>query len=178
MKNLAVENALRWVLAAWTLGVSVFAPTTVVHRHFGGQSPHEHSCFDPAPEATLYSCEPVDLCKGLEFTAFSLPTDLHKHPGFLLLGTVKHVPMPGESNGPDGKSPGGWETISTALSSRCLRVSATSSWADDFELAPVADFCAGCASIREHHEVSTSSDVRCSQLCDRARHERSGVQLA
>ena len=178
MKNLAVESALRWVLAAWTLAVSVFAPTTVVHRHSGGQDPHEHNYFDPAPETTLYSFEPMDHREGLEFATSSWPTDLHKHPGFLLIGTVKHVPLPGESNGTNGKSLGGWETISIALSSRCLRASAASSWADDFELAPVADFCAGCACLREHQEVSTSSDVRCSQLCDRARHERSGVQLA
>jgi hypothetical protein len=120
----------------------------------------------------------VAIPKGYERGTCPLTADLHKHPGLLLLGAVKHLPVPSEPVSPDGKSPGGWETISTVLSARGLRACSASTVADDFELVPVADFSVGCACSIEQREVSTSSITPGSQLCDRARHERSGVQLA
>ena len=181
MKKLAVENALRWVLAAWTLGVSVLAPATVVHRHSGGNNPHQHCQPDHAPDASSYSSfVPGALPKSYEGGACPLTADLHKHPGLLLLGAVKHLPVPIEPVSPDGKSPGGWETISTILSARSFRACSASTFtlADDFGLVPVADFAVGCVCSKEQREVPTSSISLGSQLCDRARHERSGVQLA
>ena len=112
MKKLAVESALRWVLAAWTLAVSVFAPTTVVHRHSGGsiltstivsiRLPKQH-CTRSSHWITARAPN-SDLFIGYGLT---------QAPRFLLPGTVKYVPVPSESNSPNGKSPGGWETIAT-----------------------------------------------------------------
>lgn len=178
MKKLADENALRWVLAAWTLGVSVFASSTVMHRHSGGDNPHRHCHSDDAPDAWSYSFVPVDLSKGYEGGTYPLAADLHKHAGLLLPGAVKYLPLPSEPVSPSGRSPGGWETITTILSARGLRAGSASAVADDFELVPVADFSVGCVCSTEHREVPASSVSPGSLLCDRARHERSGVQLA
>ena len=145
---------------------------------FRWQHPHQHCQSDDVPDASSYSFEPVDLPKGYEGATYPLAADLHKHPGLLLLGAVKHLPLPSEPVSPDGKSPGGWETIATVLSARGLRACSTSTVADDFELVPVADFSVGCVCSTEQREVPTSSISLGSQLCDRARHERSGVQLA
>ena len=178
MNKLAIENALRWVLAAWTLMVSVFAPSTVVHRHSGGNIPHQHYQSDRAPDASSYSLAPRPFPEGYEGWTCPLPADLHKHPGLFLLGAVKHLPATSQPVNSNDESSGGWETYSTILSARGLRTGSANAAADDFDLVPVADLCAGYICSNEQREVPAFSVAPCSQLCDRARHERSGVQLA
>ena len=175
MKRLAVENAMRWTLAACTLCASVFASSAVLHSHPGGKSPHQHEQADPVLNALSHSIAPKALAGGCEGGTYLSDADLHQHGYLLLLGAVKYLPISGS---PHGKSPCGWETLIIAVSTAPgLRACSNGAVAGHFELVALADL-SGCICLSGQREIPSSSAAPGSLLCDRARHERSGVQLA
>ena len=178
MKKLAVENALRWVLAAWTLAASVFVAPTVAHDHPGGCRSHQHDPADCVPDGLSQSFTPEALQNGREGGTCLLAADFHRHGYFLLLGAVKYLPMPSEPASPHSKSPCGWETILVVSSARGLRACSNGVAGDHLQLASPADLSVDCICQSGQHEIPALGVALSAPLCDRARHERSGVQLA
>jgi hypothetical protein len=178
MNRPAVENALRWMLAAWTLGASVFVAPTVVHGHVGGRRSHQHHPADCVPDGLSQSFLPEAPRNGYEGRTCLSAADFHRHRSFSLLEAVKYVPMPSEPVSPHGKSPCGWETIPVVSSARGLRACSHGVAGDHLQLASPADLSVECICQSGQHKTPAPGAAPSAPLCDRARHERSGVQLA
>src|SRR3990170_5269911 len=120
MEKPSVEDALRWMLAAWTLWASVFASPTVVHSHSEGGRPHQHDRSDCPVNGLSHSALPAagqgDCDRGMSLSA----TESHRH-GFILLLGVEYLPISGEPTGPQGKSLCGWETIIAVSAAQGIR---------------------------------------------------------
>jgi hypothetical protein len=178
MKKLAVENALRWVLAAWTLAASVFVAPTVAHGHPGGHRSHQHDPADCVADGQWESFTPKALQDGHEGETCLSAADFHRHGYFLLLGAVKYLPIPSEPVSPHSKSLCGWETILVVSSAQGSRASSNGVAGNHSELASLADLSVDCIWQAGQHEMHALGAAPCAPLCDRARHERSGVLLA
>jgi hypothetical protein len=178
MNRSAVKNALRWMLAAWTLAASVFASSTVAHSHPGGCRSHQHDTAGCVPDGLSHSFTPEALPIGHESGARLLAADFHQHPCLLLPGAVKYLPMPSEPAGPHSNSPWGWETILVVSSAQGLRACSSGVAEDYLQLASLADRLMECTRQSGQHKIPALGVAPSAPLCDRARHERSGVLLA
>jgi len=179
MKKLAVANAMRWMLAAWTLWASSFASPNILHEHPGGGNPHQHDEADLLSNTHAHSIAHEAVASGCESGGFFSAADLHQHRYLLLLGAVKYLPMPTEPVGRHGDSPCGGETTIVAVSTAPgLRACSNGGVAGHFGLVPLANLAVGCICPSGRREVPPSDVAPGSLLCDRARHERSGVLLA
>ena len=152
MTKPAVENVVRWMLAAWTLGASSFASPTVVHGHWGGNRPHQH---DRAITFRVisHSFAPEALQDGHEGGTYLSAADVHQHGRLLLLGAVKYLPMPSEPSGPHDKSPCGWETIIAVSAAQGVRTWSKGLAVDHSGLASLADLSVGCICQSKQHEI-------------------------
>jgi hypothetical protein len=178
MKRRTVEIALRWMLAAWTLGASAFVTPTVAHAHPGGYSPHQHDSADCVPDGLSPSFTPEAPKKGYEGRTCLSAADFHHHGCFLLLGAVGYLPTPSEPVGPHGQLPCGWETILVVSSAQGLRACSNGVAADHLKLASLADISMECICQSGQDAIPVLGVAPSAPLCDRARHERSGVLLA
>ena len=178
MNKPVVENALRWMLAAWTLGASSFVAPTVVHSHTGGLRSHRHDLADGAPDGLVRSFLPEALRNGYEGRTCLSAADIHQHGRFLLLGAVKYLPMPSEPVSPHSKSLCGWETILVVSSAQGLRACSNGVAGDHLQSASLAALSVECTCQSGQQEIIALGVAPSAPLCDRARHERSGVQLA
>ena len=174
MKNVSVENALRWMLAAWMLLATSVTSSTFVHGHSGGNLSHEHDRYDctfshSSVSATFHDGHDI----GISLSA----VDVHRHGCLVLLGAITYQPMPGESSGSHEKSPSGWETIVAVSAVQSVRTLSKGVALDHCWLESFANLSVGCISPAKQRETLSSGVVVASPLCDRARHERSGVQL-
>ena len=174
MQNVSVENGVRWMLAAWMLLATSVTVPTFVHSHSGGNLSHQHDNSVCERSHSLASAALRDCHDG---TISLSAVDVHRHGGLALLGAITHQPMPGEPSGSHEKSPNGWETIviSTAQGVRTLTKGLA---VDRSGLASSTVFSMGCICESKQHETLYAGLAPASPLCDRARHERSGVQLA
>ena len=175
MKNVSVENALRWMLAAWMLLATSVTSSTFVHEHCGGNLSHQHDRFvctlsDALVPAAFYDGHGNDMSLSAE--------DVHRHRCLMLLGAVTHQPMPGEPSGSHEESPSGRETTVVISTTQGVRTLSRSLAVDHSGLASLAVFSTGCIGESKQHETLRAGAALASPLCDRARHERSGVQLA
>lgn len=173
MKN-TVENAFRCMLAALMLLATSVTSSTIVHGHNGGNLSHQH---DQTDSAILQSCIPTVFHNSHDAGTNLSNANVHLHGCLLLLGKVTFLQTPSEPSGSHEKSPCCWETIVAVPSA--LRV-CTLSKGVTIDHSRLASFT--CASIEyicqsNQHENLYAGIAPASLLCDRARHERSGVQL-
>jgi hypothetical protein len=176
MKNVSVENALRWMLAAWMLLATSITSSTFVHGHNGGNLAHQqHDGFD---YALSYSSVRAAFHDGHDKEMSLSAADVHRHRCLPLLGAITYQPMSGEPSGSHEKSLRGWEMIVTVSAGQGARTLVKNLAVDHSGLASLAVFSIGCIRESKQHETLCASAAPASPLCDRARHERSGVQLA
>jgi hypothetical protein len=175
MKNVSVENALRWMLAAWMLLATSITSSTYVHGHNGGNFAHQHDRFD---YAISYPSVPAAFQDGHDNDLSLSTVDVHGHRCLGLLGTITCLPMPGEPTDSHGKSPIDWETIVAVSATQGARTLVKNLAVDHSGLASLAVFSISCICESKQHETLCAGLAPASPLCDRARHERSGVQLA
>ena len=115
MKLSAANSIVRWTLTAWMLWVSAFAIPPIVHRHEGGDRPHQHG---PAVRSGVDSLSSPGLespANGDIIATIAPSADLHQHGGILLPGAIRHEPVPSELGRSNGTTPCGWETALTAV---------------------------------------------------------------
>jgi hypothetical protein len=175
MKNVSVENALRWMLAAWMLLASSVASSTFVHGHSGGNLSHHHKQF-AYPVSRSFT--PATFLDGYDNDVILSAVDVHRHGCCMLLGAITRQAMPGESSGSHEKSPSGWETIVAVSAAQGVRTLSRSLAVDHSGLPSLTVFSIGCICESKQHETLCAGAAPASPLCDRARHERSGVLLA
>jgi hypothetical protein len=174
MKNTTVENTLRSLLAAWMLLATSVTSSTFVHGHCGGNLPHQ---YDKSVCTLSRSFVPTAFHDGHDNDMSLSAADVHRHRCLILLGAITYQPMPGEPTGSHGKSSSGWETIVAVSAVQSVRTLSKGVALDHCWLESFANLSVGCISPAKQRETLSSGVVVASPLCDRARHERSGVQL-
>jgi hypothetical protein len=178
MKNRSVENPLRWMLAAWSLLATMLGSSAFVHSHSGGDQPHRHARSAWVPNAPSHPFVPGAAQGSYEGGLCLSAADFHRHGRILLLGAIKYLPTPGEPAIPHGKSPCDWDTIIAVSAAQRTRACSNGVAVGHCELGSLADFCVGCVCPTGQQEIPALGFAQSAPLCDRARHERSGVQLA
>jgi hypothetical protein len=173
MRNVSVENALRWMLAASMLLTASVASSTFVHGHSGGNLSHQH---DSSECAHSHSFVPTAFHDSHDGDVSLSAVDVHRHGGFMLLEAITYQPMPGEPSGSHEKSPSHCEMIAVSAA-QGVRTVSKSLAVDHSGLASLAVVSIGCICESKQHETLRAGVAPASPLCDRARHERSGVQL-
>ncbi len=148
--------------------------STFVHGHSGGNLSHQH---DPSNCSLSHSIVPATFHDGHDGDVSLSAVDVHRHGCLVLLGAITYQPMPSEPSGSHEKSPNGWETIvavSAVQSVRGLSKSITVApcWSASFD-----DLSVDCICSAKQCGILSPGVVLAFPLCDRARHERSGVQL-
>jgi hypothetical protein len=175
MKHRSLEYAVRWMLAAWMLLATSITSSAVEHSHSGGYILHQHG---DADSTLLCSSARGAFHDGHDGDASLSAPVFHRHGGLALLGAVIYLPMPDDSTGAHGNSPSNWETVLAVSTVQSVRTLSKSLAIDHSGLASLAVFSVGCICESKQHEVLCAGLVPAFPLCDRARHERSGVQLA
>ena len=175
MKYVLVENALRWMLAAWMLLATSVTSSTYVHGHNGGNLSHQH---DKSVCALSRSFAPAAFLGGYNNDVSLSAMDTHRHGYLVLLGAITYQPMPGDPSGSHEKSSSGWETMVTVSAAQGVRTLSKGLTLDHSGLASLAAPSISCITESKQHETRCAGLAPASTLCDRARHERSGVQLA
>jgi hypothetical protein len=161
------------MLAAWMLLATSVTSSAYVHGHSGGNLSHQHDSSD----CTLpRSFAPAAFYGGNNNDMSLSAVDTHRHGCLMLLGAITYQPMPGESSGSHEKSPCSWETI-VVSAVQGVRTLSKGLSVDHSGLASLAVLSIGCISESKQHETLCAGLAPASPLCDRARHERSGVQL-
>jgi hypothetical protein len=174
MKTSTVNKTAR-LLMAMCLVTAALPPTTIAHAHQDGQSRHGHVARTPVgcDHSAVTPPRPVDF--GHPSLAFE-GDDLHRHLYVPLVGTLPSFPL---SPGPAGSQQDSSRTSDVmALRPSASSVAGISTQKWIAELCQGTQPCApvlGCAPSERQgmgHELAAPVF-----LCDRARHERSGVQL-
>ncbi|HLA86287.1 MAG TPA: hypothetical protein VJL29_15975 [Thermoguttaceae bacterium] len=111
---------------------------------------------------------------GLSLSA----VDLHRHGCLPLLGAFSYLPMSGESSDSHDKSPISWETLVAVSTVQSVGPVSRNVAMNHWWLAAFANLAADHCCPAENHEIRSLGVALASPLCDRARHERSGVLLA
>lgn len=174
MKHTTVENVVRWVLAALMLLATSVTSSTFVHEHTSGNLAHGHG----AADCTLTQTSSPTAFHDNHDARVGLSTaDVHRHGYFILLGAVDYVPMSGDTSGPHEKSSGGLETL-VGVSTANVRSLSKTQAADHVGMISIASTSIDGACASKQPESFYADLAPASPLCDRARHERSGVQLA
>ena len=175
MKHVSVENALRWMLAASMLLATSVTSSTFMHGHSGGNLSHQHDSSD----CTLsHSFVPTAFHDGHDSDMSLSAVDVHRHGCLTLLGAITYMPAPNEPSGSHGKSSCGWETIVSVSAAQGVRAFSKVVAVDHSGLASLAGVSIGCVRESKQPNSHCAGTALASPLCDRARHERSGVQLA
>jgi len=175
MKNVSVEHALRWMLAAWMLLATSVTSSTYVHGHSGGNLSHQHDSHDSIPS---HSSVPVTLYVGHD-SHMSLPAvEVHRHGCLALLGAVTYQPVSDESSDSHDKSPCSWKTLAVVSAANSVRALSKSLAVGHYGLVSIADVAIGFVCESKQPASRCTGTALASPLCDRARHERSGVLLA
>lgn len=179
MKSVAANSIIRWTLTVWMLWVSAFAIPPIVHRHEGGDRPHQHGPSD-GDHVEKSQLPDVDTPVNGHAIATIFPSaDLHLHSGILLPGAIGHRLAPSELGRSSGPTSCGWETGLTAIATFTgSRVSWLGGVWAHIELWPPPGLFVLQACQSDRFEELSSTAPAHSFLCDRARHERSGVLLA
>ena len=164
----------------WTLWASALASPAIVHSHSGGESPHRHGRAENSHHALLHSGASGGFVGSGEAETFIAPAEAHQHGRLLFFGSIRYRPMPNAPADRHGDSLCGCETILTAISpDPGVRVSLSGALGSPFERMSLVDPSMGCVDSAEWGAAACAgAAVPSPLLCDRARHERSGVLLA
>jgi hypothetical protein len=103
--------------------------------------------------------------------------DVHRHGCLVLLGTITYQSVPNGSSGSAEKPPCGWETIVAVPAVQGVRALSKGLTADHCALAAPTILAIGCVCEVKQPALACADVAPASILCDRARHERSGVLL-
>jgi hypothetical protein len=174
MKNVSVENALRWMLAAWMLLATSVTSSTFVHGHSDGNFSHQH---DKSDCTFSRSFAPTAFHDSHNSDVSLSAVDIHRHGYLMLLGAIAHQPVSGEPSGSHEKSPSHCEMIAVSAA-QGVRTLSKNLTVDHSGVACLTVVSIGCICESKQHETLCAGVAPASPLCDRARHERSGVQLA
>lgn len=172
MRNTAVTNALQWLLATWILLATSVTPYWA-HDHNSGDFANQHN---GAGCTRLCSYSPIAY-RGDHNENAGLCDDCLNHgfPG--LPGSEKCLPSPKQSTIPHEGTRCCWcawlRTVSAAQGIRISPKELTLGqlWLGDLSSTSIGDLESNLRG------VFCSNAARSFPLCDRARHERSGVQL-
>jgi hypothetical protein len=175
MKNGSVENALRWMLAASMLLATSVTSSTFVHGHSGGNVAHQHGSSDHTLPHSLALTAYHD---GHDSDMSVSAVDVHRHGCLTLLGAVTYMPTPNEPGGSHGQSSCAWKTIVAVSAAQGVRAFSKVAAIDCLGLASCASVSIGCVCESKQPSSLRAGTAPASPLCDRARHERSGVQRA
>jgi hypothetical protein len=172
MKNTSVENALRCLLAALMLLATSATHSTYVHGHSGGNRSHEHD----GPDCFTRSQLPVTPYDGNATSVCLSADDIHRHQCFALFGSITYKSASGEQTDSHGKSTCCGTSVIAVSACHSVRGLSKNLTADHGGLISVANISSGCVCESKQPE-SFAGIAPVSPLCDRARHERSGVLL-
>jgi hypothetical protein len=177
MKKIPVENTIRLMLAAWMLLATSVVSSTYVHSHQGGNRSHHHN-EDKHAFSSLHVSSA--LHDGYHGDAYLSSGDIHRHGCLTLLGTISYLPIPSRSHVPDSHTnfPIGWDTVVTVSAAPSVRSLAKGPTVDYTEPIAINGVSIGFVCESKQPESSHTDSSSITLLCDRARHERSGVQLA
>ena len=177
--NSLIENGLRVLLAGSLLAATTLATPSVVHSHWGGQRPHDH---DPGERILSQSAQRHTHRAGPDHRHHEHHTvpaadDLHEHVYVAFLGCTIPLPEPAEPDGShQGPHPDRGLPFAVSFRNELPR-SAGGSFPLPWWFASVADNHLLCDRVVEQ-EGPPCKVAPAPFLCDRARHERSGVLLA
>jgi hypothetical protein len=179
MKRLTVENTFRWLLAAWMLVATSVASSTYMHSHSGGSLAHQHDEYDHAASHPVMPVPVHGDHDGHDHDIVSLSAvDVHRHGFLAMLGTITYQSVPDGSSGSSERQPYGWDTIVAVSAVQGVRAMSKSVASDHCSLAAPTVLAIGCVCEVKQPALSCADTAPVSPLCDRARHERSGVLLA
>jgi hypothetical protein len=175
MKKGPVKKILRWLLAAWTLLAMSGPSWTYVHSHAGGDVSHRH---DESSLTISHQPSPSTLHDDHHDAVGATAADIHRHGRLTLLGGMTHDPVPsGPSHSHEG-APTRWETIVTVSAAQGGRTLSKVLTVDSFSPLSLPAVAGGSFGESKQPLPFAAGVAPTSPLCDRARHERSGVLLA
>lgn len=173
MRNTSAENALRCLLVALMLLATSVTHSTYVHGHSGGNHSHEHSGANDHTRSQL----PVTSHDGNETSVCLSADEVHRHQCLALLGAITYKSLPGRQTDSHDKSTCCGTPIVAVSASHSVRSLSKSPAVDHSGLASLAVLSISCICESKQHETLCAGLAPATPLCDRARHERSGVQL-
>lgn len=154
------------------------ASSTYVHGHSGGNLAHQHDEYDHAGSHPLMPVPVHDDYDGHDDDFVGLSAvDVHRHGCLVLLGTIAYQSTPDGSSGSPEKHPCGWDTIVAVSAAQGVRALSKGLTADHCALAAPTILAIGCVCEAKQPALAYADIAPVSPLCDRARHERSGVLL-
>jgi hypothetical protein len=175
MKNVYVKTVLHCMLAAWMLLATSITSSAYVHVHNGGSVSHGH---DRCDSTTLHSSVATKSYDG-HHHGLSLPAqDAHCHGCLVLLGAVTYQPLSDKSSASHDKLPMDWQMTPVVSAAQSTRGLSKNLAIDRAGLASTVIVSIDHVYETNHFESFRAGAVLFSPLCDRARHERSGVLLA
>ena len=176
MNSLLIENGLRVWLAASLLAATTLAIPSFVHSHSGGQRPHDH---DPGERGLSESVKRHVRRAEHHYHHEAVPDAHHLHEHAYLVFLGRTIPLP-ESEQSDGSHRGSHpecELLYAVPFRNEMPRSAGGSIHLPWWFTSAADNHLRCDVVVEQ-EGAPSIVAPAPFLCDRARHERSGVLLA
>jgi hypothetical protein len=175
MEEAKVKTLSRYLLAAWMLLATSATPSTYVHAHSNGNTAHQHDGHGgvPADRST-----PADSYGNDATAVNSSAEDTHRHGCLTLLGTFTCHSIPDQLSGFHEKKPCGCDTIVAVSAAQTIRAPLKNLWGSSYGCASAAVLVTGCVCERKQLDSFCTGCEPVSPLCDRARHERSGVLLA
>lgn len=160
MKNVLVEDAFRWMLAACMLLATSVASSTFVHRHTGGNVAHRHGTPNGALAHALHDDHDEDA--GLHAGS------VHCHGRIGLLGAVTHHAMPEGPCGSHEKSPCDWQAVVASVA-HGIRTLSKGLAIDHSVPASAAIISMDSVSALQADAVSSAGTAATSFLCDRSK---------
>jgi hypothetical protein len=171
-----IESGLPVLLAASLLAATTLATPSVVHSHSDGQRPHDH---DPGECGFNESAKRHVHRAAHHHDHEAIPDadHLHEHAYLLFLGCAIPLPESEQSDGSQRGSHPDRELLFAVPFRNELPRSAGGSFPLQWWFTAAADNHLPCDVVVEQ-EGAPSIVAPVPFLCDRARHERSGVLLA
>jgi len=170
------KDVVRWLLAAWMLLATSMSSVSFVHSHRGGHLTHRHGASDHAICGPL---APEGVGEDHDAGASLSAVNVHHHGFVTLLGGVTCLPRPSGPTAPQEKSPCNWCCwAATVWAVQVVRAGSDTRIADRFFSFSDPLIAAGAPADLRQQATLCAGAAPTAPLCDRARHERSGVLLA
>jgi hypothetical protein len=170
-----VERTFRCVLAVWMLAASSVSSSTYVHTHGGGSVAHQHDGETCATSGHVASTDDHD---GGAVAVSLSGVDEHSHGCLVWLGMATYHSTHNPSSGLHEQKACRLETIVSISAAQTARTSLRDFWGNSFGPVSQAALSTECPREWKQSDYSCAGSAPAYPLCDRARHERSGVLLA
>jgi hypothetical protein len=163
------KSVIRIALAL-SLALPYITPPTIEHRHVHGDQSHSHELAEPDHDEVAEHQHYHDADEDDHGMYLSAASDLHRH--WFFLGWELSWPVPQHD---DDDQPRPQTTIVSIIGDETLSFSPSDSWSALILAAPDTP---GCRKVPVVRPSPQRFRAELNLLCDTARHERSGVQLA